>query len=270
MIANLAYPTIATARVAQKWGNANARLYPGGRHMGLDIAAAVGSPIFAAANGLVETVSLVNLHGYGRHVIIQHDGFKTLYAHLHKVNLYEGQAVLGGYQLGEMGGDPTDSDPIDGASSGPHLHFEVILPAQPQGDFVKTFAGWTVDPIPYLMNRFAPPPKYKLRVLAQKGVRVHTEPNVDSPVIGAMPNQEEYQAMEIREVDGDAWARLWSLREEWAATTYHGEKLMQVDALPNPQPLPQGEGEPLDERAIRLDEIQRMIALLEQRKSELA
>jgi hypothetical protein len=231
--------------------------------MGVDIAGPVGTPIYATGDGSVETASLVNLHGYGRHVILQHGGFKTLYAHLHKINVQEGQAVVGGDLIGEMGGDPRDNDPIDGASSGAHLHFEVILPSQPEGDFVKTWAGYTVDPLPYLTRCAFGEPKLLVTVLASKGVRVRTEADVNSLQIGSLATKTTHPALEVVNVGKEEWARLWSLRDEFAAVRYGGETLMSVTGeMVTPSPI-------LDEQNIRLNEILHMIAFLEDRKAEL-
>jgi Peptidase family M23 len=258
------FPTDPTLQITQLWGNVNFSLYPApsGRHMGVDIGGLVGSPIYAASDGTVETANLVNLHGYGRHTIIRHDGYLTLYAHLHQVSVQTGQAVTGGQQIGEMGGQPGDNDPIDGASSGSHLHFEVILPAQPAIDFVKTFAGYTVDPLVYLTRLKLGEPAFFVTVIASKGVRVRTEPNVNSRQIGALGNKTTHPIIEIVQVENNYWARLWSLRDEFSAAKYEGETLMSVS--PNtPVEIP------ADDKAARLDEINRIITFLEQRKTEL-
>lgn len=267
------YPTAPTGVVVQKWGNYWPAMYAGsGRHMGLDIGGLpVGSPIYAAYDGVIETASLVNAHGYGRHVIIRHDGFRTLYAHLHAVFVTVGQAVTSGFKIGEMGGQPGDDDPIDGASTGAHLHFEAILPEPPMGDSVMTFAGWTVDPIPFIMRKFYGEPTQFVKVVSNKGVRVRTSYNVNSERIGALNYRDDYPIFRAGLIDmqGNAWAHLWSIRPEYAAEKYDGEVLLEVKGYvrpePTPDPLPNGEGE----NAIRLDEINRMITHLEQRKSEL-
>lgn len=67
----LTYPTTPTAYTVQRWGNVNYSMYPGGRHMGIDIGGPmVGAPIYAVCDGVVKEVNLVGAHGYGRHVII--------------------------------------------------------------------------------------------------------------------------------------------------------------------------------------------------------
>lgn len=269
---NYSFPTSPTLRVTQRWGNVVPSMYPPPtyRHMGVDIGGGVGSPIFAAADGVVATVNLTGAHGYGRHVIIQHEGgsFDTLYAHLHKVSVQVGQLVVGGDQIGEMGGQPGDDDPIDGASSGSHLHFEVILPNQPQSDFVKTWAGYTVDPLPFLTLRCFGEPRLIGKVVAPSGVRVRSKMDKSALQIGELASASTCSIVAIQDVGGNQWAQLWSLRPEYAAVRYSGELLVEVSAGTVTVPPP-GQPPAVDEKAIRLDEIQKLIAFLETRKSEL-
>ncbi|MFZ5856770.1 MAG: M23 family metallopeptidase [Chloroflexota bacterium] len=270
---NFSFPTSPTLQITQKWGNVNAAMYPAPtyRHMGVDIGGPVGAPIYAAADGVVADVNLTGAHGYGRHVIIQHDSgaFDTLYAHLHKVDVTIGDAVTGGQKIGEMGGQPGDSDLIDGASSGSHLHFEVILLNQPGIDFVKTWAGYTVDPLAFLTRFAFGDPTSTGTVIAPKGVRVRAEANVDSLQIGALASKTTWPILRILHVGDDQWAQLWSLRPEFAAVWYGGEKLMEVSVGTVVLPPEPSTPPALDEKAIRRDEIDRLIKLLEGRRNEL-
>jgi murein DD-endopeptidase MepM/ murein hydrolase activator NlpD len=91
-------------------------------HRGIDIAAPVGTPIFAAAAGVVISAGW-NSGGYGYLVKIQHsDGSVTLYAHNNRIVVREGQTVAQGQQIADMGST--------GYSTGPHSHFEVHRPGQ--------------------------------------------------------------------------------------------------------------------------------------------
>jgi murein DD-endopeptidase MepM/ murein hydrolase activator NlpD len=104
----------------------------GRMHAGIDIAADVGTPIVAAADGVVE-FSGWNSGGYGIMVEIRHaDGSLTRYAHNNATLVKEGQKVKQGEQIAEMGST--------GYSTGPHLHFEVHAASD----------GGSVDPIAYL------------------------------------------------------------------------------------------------------------------------
>lgn len=89
----------------------------GRMHKGIDIAAPVGTPIVAAAGGVVSYAGW-NSGGYGNLVEIQHpDGTVTLYAHNSRILVQEGQRVSQGQRIADMGST--------GYSTGPHLHFEI-------------------------------------------------------------------------------------------------------------------------------------------------
>jgi murein DD-endopeptidase MepM/ murein hydrolase activator NlpD len=99
---------VLTSGFGWRWGR---------MHKGIDIAAPVGTPVLAAASGVVIT-SGWNSGGYGNMVEIQHpDGSVTLYAHNSALLVSPGQVVQQGQQIAEMGST--------GYSTGPHLHFEI-------------------------------------------------------------------------------------------------------------------------------------------------
>ncbi|MBW4466879.1 MAG: peptidoglycan DD-metalloendopeptidase family protein [Pegethrix bostrychoides GSE-TBD4-15B] len=103
----------------------------GRMHSGIDIAADVGTPIYAAASGVVE-YSGWNSGGYGNMVEIRHtDGSMTRYAHMNALYVQKGQRIGQSEQIGEMGST--------GYSTGPHLHFEV-----------HPVASGAVNPMAYL------------------------------------------------------------------------------------------------------------------------
>ena len=86
-------------------------------HGGTDIAAAQGTPILAAADGVVEIAGF-NAGGYGYYVKIAHgNGYETLYGHCSVLLVSTGQAVKQGQFIAKVGST--------GHSTGPHLHFEV-------------------------------------------------------------------------------------------------------------------------------------------------
>ena len=86
-------------------------------HKGIDIAAPVGTPIFAAAAGEVVSAGW-NSGGYGNLIKLEHlDGSITVYAHNNRILVNNGQRVNQGEQIAEMGNT--------GFSTGSHLHFEI-------------------------------------------------------------------------------------------------------------------------------------------------
>lgn len=88
-------------------------------HNGLDIASNSSPSINAADSGRVVSVLYQN-HDYGFHVIIDHgNGYRTLYGHMSRIDVSEGQNVSRGQHIGYMGST--------GRSTGPHLHFTVYL-----------------------------------------------------------------------------------------------------------------------------------------------
>jgi murein DD-endopeptidase MepM/ murein hydrolase activator NlpD len=86
-------------------------------HTGLDIVNDVGTPVVAAADGVIEMAGQSG-GGYGTVVVIRHGyGYQTLYAHLSKTLVREGQHVRRGDLIAKSG--------KTGLVSGPHLHYEV-------------------------------------------------------------------------------------------------------------------------------------------------
>lgn len=104
---------VLTSGFGPRWGR---------MHRGIDIAAPVGTPIYAAAPGVVEFAGW-NSGGYGYMVDIRHpDGSMTRYAHNSRLLVSRGQDVGQGDQISEMGST--------GYSTGPHLHFEIHVPSR--------------------------------------------------------------------------------------------------------------------------------------------
>ncbi len=86
-------------------------------HPGVDITAPKGSPIYPIRSGKVKEISISH-YNYGRSVIIDHgDGTTSLYAHMGKIYVDEGDEVTETESLGEVG--------MSGRTTGPHLHLEV-------------------------------------------------------------------------------------------------------------------------------------------------
>ncbi len=87
-------------------------------HPGIDLAASIGTPIYAPASGVVE-FSGYSHNGYGYNVILLHNfGFKSVYAHMTRKDVVKaGDFVNKGDLIGYTGNT--------GLSTGPHLHYEV-------------------------------------------------------------------------------------------------------------------------------------------------
>jgi murein DD-endopeptidase MepM/ murein hydrolase activator NlpD len=102
-------------------------------HGGIDLGAPMGTPVLATLGGTIAYASAAGT--YGNLVEINHgNGLTTRYAHLSVITSRVGQQVVQGQQVGLVGST--------GRSTGPHLHFETLVP---------TDQGWsTIDPAPFL------------------------------------------------------------------------------------------------------------------------
>ena len=102
-------------------------------HAGIDLANAIGTPIYAVADGVV--IDAGPTAGYGMWVKLRHaDGTVTLYGHVNTTLVNVGQRVMAGDQIATIGNR--------GNSTGPHLHFEVQLGGTER-----------IDPVPWLAQR---------------------------------------------------------------------------------------------------------------------
>ena len=105
-------------------------------HAGLDFSAPQGTPIYATADGTVSTAGNSG-NGYGNHVIINHGyGYETLYGHMVRVKVKNGQTVNRGEVIGWVGST--------GKSTGPHCHYEVHK------------YGEKINPIYFFFNDLSP------------------------------------------------------------------------------------------------------------------
>jgi murein DD-endopeptidase MepM/ murein hydrolase activator NlpD len=98
-------------------------------HNGIDIAAPIGTAVVAPQRG--EVLSIYETGTGGKQLIIQHEEYRTGYAHLNRIFVQVGEEVMQGETIAEVGNT--------GASTGPHLHFTVT-----------NSAGNKVDPLPLL------------------------------------------------------------------------------------------------------------------------
>jgi murein DD-endopeptidase MepM/ murein hydrolase activator NlpD len=91
-------------------------------HPGVDLSAAFRSPVYSTAPGVVTFAGVRD--NYGKFVEIDHgNGIVTHYAHLHRITIARGQRVGAHQEVGELGST--------GRSTGPHLHYEVVVDGEP-------------------------------------------------------------------------------------------------------------------------------------------
>lgn len=91
-------------------------------HLGVDLAAPTGTPIFAPSDGVVGKADWAG--GYGLLVALEHGkGIQSRYGHLSRLNVSAGQRVRKGDVIGYVGST--------GRSTGPHLHYEIRIDGRP-------------------------------------------------------------------------------------------------------------------------------------------
>ena len=132
----IAIPSEKPVRTAEFTSGYGTRTDPfrGGaaRHQGIDLAAPVGTPIYATADGTVGEAGY-NRGGYGNLIKLNHGrGIETRYGHLSRILVSPGQRVARGQLIGHMGST--------GRSTGSHLHYEVGID------------GRAVNPIPFMKS----------------------------------------------------------------------------------------------------------------------
>jgi len=132
--------------ISQYFGNtpfstANAQIYNGHGHNAIDIAAPIGTPVYASLEGTVLDTGNTDLvrgcYSFGKWVMVIHgNGLSTLYAHLSSIDVTKGQQVDTKQLLGLSG--------MTGYATGPHIHFGVYATEGTQIMTLKQFRGSTV------------------------------------------------------------------------------------------------------------------------------
>ena len=137
LLPDLAWPDTGFAlpvggRLSSAFGWRNISVGGNTFHGGIDIAADAGTPVAVARAGVVVRAGWIGAYGYA--VYVDHgDGTETRYAHLQAVHVRTGEVVRRGDAVGDVGST--------GASTGPHLHFEIRID------------GRAVDPLGYIALR---------------------------------------------------------------------------------------------------------------------
>ena len=114
---------VKSGRITSKFGNRNHPVLKSVKfHRGVDIAVSLGTPVYAGIRGIVTFAG--KRGNYGNLVEIEgSDGIKVRYAHLSKIDVIAGQRVSDGEKVAETGNT--------GMSTGPHLHYEIIVDDSP-------------------------------------------------------------------------------------------------------------------------------------------
>lgn len=143
-------PTRITSGFGVRIGRTGAPTF----HAGLDFYGRTGDPVVAVADGTVVKVATDDARsggtqGYGNVVALDHgDGWWSVYAHLSRIDVGEGEAVTEAQQVGLVGN--TSNGKFRGM--GAHLHFE-IRNASAGTPFPGPYRRWNVDPRTWLEER---------------------------------------------------------------------------------------------------------------------
>ena len=114
---------VKSGRITSKFGNRNHPVLKSVKfHRGVDIAVSLGTPVYAGIRGIVTFAG--KRGNYGNLIEIEgSDGIKVRYAHLSRIDVVAGQRVSDGEKVAETGNT--------GMSTGPHLHYEIIVDESP-------------------------------------------------------------------------------------------------------------------------------------------
>ena len=105
-------------------------------HYGIDFTAPKGTAIQATGSGRV--VKATRNAGFGNHIVIDHGfGYQTIYAHLSKINIRQGDQVVRGQLIGTVGSS--------GISTAPHCHYEVHVNGKPVNPISYCLDGLSVQ-----------------------------------------------------------------------------------------------------------------------------
>ncbi len=200
----------------KKWG------FPG--HNGIDFGVANGTPVKAAADGVVNKISFEN-GGYGNYVKLEHrDGdtiYHTYYAHLMKATVSPGQEI--------KAGDVIAYSDNTGASTGPHLHFGLRIEGEN-----PSYKGY-VDPMPYLSTTppDTPPadfpgvvdlPKGMTFVVDYETLNVRSGPGITYAILGQLKKGDEIEGRRLHSQS------VWIEFEpgKWCALSFDGVQYLKI------------------------------------------
>lgn len=122
IIHNLAWPTDPGYPITSKFGlRIDPITFQPAEHEGIDIGAPEKTPVYAIADGTVVHAGYRGTAGIA--VILNHGQLESRYYHLRRVDVRQGENVHRGQKIGEVGDT--------GRSTGPHLHFEILVQGRP-------------------------------------------------------------------------------------------------------------------------------------------
>ncbi len=140
---------VAGGIITQKYGSTpySKKLYRNGVHNGIDFGAPIGTPLLAAADGIIQMAGNNGRLQYGKYILIKHDnGLTTIYGHMSRQIVKTGDEVKRGDLIGYSGNT--------GYAFGPHLHFGVYLSSSVKLQQIAGAGlvpvGYTLDPLDYL------------------------------------------------------------------------------------------------------------------------
>lgn len=221
----LVYPLPMGIRISQLFGERPEVYTTSKGHNGVDWACAVGTPIYAMQDGVVIRAADFSQPGitdgkigYGRHVRIQHPEGVSIYGHLSRLMVQEGDQVKAGQQIGLSGG--ATSDPNSGMSTGPHLHAEYRM------DGIKNpvpggYVYNAIDILPLLNATPVEPeplPEGKVRTLVNLNIRKGAGTSY-----ARWATAPKGTVLDVLETQGD-WVRVgWN---QWCLSKYNGVKYL--------------------------------------------
>jgi murein DD-endopeptidase MepM/ murein hydrolase activator NlpD len=194
---HLAYPLAEPFPISQPFGAHPldyARFEQAG-HNGVDFACPTGQPVLAAAPGKVIRAG-TDPSGYGLYVLAEHFLYgmriHTLYAHLNRLNVHPGQGLRGGQSVGLSGNT--------GNSTGPHLHFELRTPDQPNPGYPQNAR----DPLPALASDPALEENSGQATVRAVTLNLRAAPGLQHPVLAQLLPDCPVESGELR----DGWLQV--------------------------------------------------------------
>ena len=189
-------------------------------HNGLDFGVAPGTPVRAAAAGIVRHIAN-QPEGYGRFVRLAHGGgLETLYAHLQAADVQTGQEVTAGQVIGWSGNS--------GFSSGPHLHFEVRLVEHAGNGF-----GGAVDPLPLLAADSEPPAFSGQQFITTTALNLRLAPSFGNTLRGRLQAGDVVSLAGAQQIAAGGFTFvplvLWAAREYLCLQAEDGQENRQKD-----------------------------------------